>query len=146
MALESEVAAAWYRTTSSGICGDGGTVWGQGGSTSAASGTSDVISIISLSDSAGDVTVSIGDGASHTVSPSDSFGKAHLYQVPFGEETGDVTITVDGRSTTGPGIIGACPASGHVSCASLVFEDLLTDIRDRSTSTPWPSMYNARNF
>jgi glucan endo-1,3-alpha-glucosidase len=114
VALPSEGAMAWYRTTPGAICGDGGTVWGQGGSASAAAGTSDVISVIALADSAGDITVSIG-GSSQTISPSDSVGKASFYQIPFGGETGAVTITVNGKTTTGLSILGACPASGHVS-------------------------------
>lgn len=120
-ALASEVATAWYRTTPSTICSDGGTVWGQGGSASAAGGTNDVISVIALSNSAGDITVSIG-GSSHTVSPSDSFGKAYFYEVPFGGETGDVTVTVNGRTTTGPAILDACPASGHVNFNAVAIE------------------------
>ncbi|KAK0383184.1 hypothetical protein NLU13_9097 [Sarocladium strictum] len=130
VALASEVATAWYRTTASNICGDGGTVWGQGGSASAAGGTSDVISVIALSDSAADITVSIG-GSSHTVSPLDSVGKAYFYQVPFSGETGQVTINVGGRTITGPAILGACPASGHVSrnsVASVAYENIPTNV------------------
>ncbi|KAI0853638.1 glycoside hydrolase family 71 protein [Daldinia vernicosa] len=114
VALPSEGAVAWYRTTPATICGDGGTVWGQGGSASAASGTQDVISIIALSDSSKDITVSIG-GASQTVSPSRSVGKAYFYQVPFNGNTGAVTVTLDGKSTTGPEISNSCPSTGHVS-------------------------------
>ncbi|OTA96250.1 glycoside hydrolase family 71 protein [Hypoxylon sp. CO27-5] len=112
--LPSEGAVAWYRTTPATVCGDGGTVWGQGGSASAASGTKDVISIIALSNSPKDITVAIG-GSSQTVSPSSSVGKASFYQVNFGGKTGAVTITLDGKSTTGPEITNNCPSTGHVN-------------------------------
>jgi glucan endo-1,3-alpha-glucosidase len=111
--LLSEGALAWYRTTPGAICGDGGIVWGQGGSTSAAAGTSDVISVIALSDSARDITVSVS-GSPQTVSPVDSVGKAYFYQVPFSGKSGDVTVTVNGKTATGPAILDVCPASGHV--------------------------------
>ncbi|KAI1850526.1 hypothetical protein JX266_003808 [Neoarthrinium moseri] len=115
VALPSEGAMAWYRTTSKSVCGDGGTVWGQGGSASAADGTDDVISVIALSNSPGaDITVSIG-GASQTVKASSTKGKASFYTVSFAGKTGDVTVTVGGKSTTGPAISGSCPSSGHVN-------------------------------
>ncbi|KAI0116081.1 glycoside hydrolase family 71 protein [Hypoxylon sp. NC0597] len=112
--LPSEGAVAWYRTTPATVCGDGGTVWGQGGGASAASGTKDVISIIALSNSPKDITVAIG-GSSQTVSPSSSVGKASFYQVDFSGKTGAVTITLDGKSTTGPEITNNCPSTGHVN-------------------------------
>ncbi|KAI1775906.1 glycoside hydrolase family 71 protein [Hypoxylon cercidicola] len=114
VSLPSEGAVAWYRTTPASVCGDGGTVWGQGGGASAAGGTRDVVSIIALSNSPKDITVSIG-GSSQTVSPSSSFGKASFYQVPFGGLSGTVTVTMDGKSTTGPAITTGCPSTGHVS-------------------------------
>ncbi|KAI1076869.1 glycoside hydrolase family 71 protein [Whalleya microplaca] len=114
VAVPSEGATAWYRTTPKSVCDNGGTVWGQGGSASAADGTDDVISIIGLSNSAATITVSIG-GSSQTVSATDSFGKASFYQVPFNGNTGAVTITMNGKSTTGPQISNACPSSGHVN-------------------------------
>lgn len=91
-----------------------GTVWGQGGSASAASGTKDVISIIALSNSPQDITVAIG-GSTQTVSASSSVGKASFYQVDFTGKSGAVTITVNGKSATGPAISTGCPSSGHVS-------------------------------
>ncbi|XXG95278.1 hypothetical protein Hte_001539 [Hypoxylon texense] len=114
VSLPSGGAVAWYRTTPASVCGDGGTVWGQGGSASAAGGTKDVISVIALSDSPKDITVSIG-GSSQTVSASSSVGKAYFYQVPFGGFSGAVTVTLDGKSTTGPEITSACPSTGHVN-------------------------------
>ncbi|KAI1497932.1 glycoside hydrolase family 71 protein [Biscogniauxia marginata] len=114
--VPAEGALAWYRTTPASIdgCGSGDTVWGQGGSTPAASGTSNVISIIALTNSPTAITVGIG-GSSQTVSPSDTIGKASFYQVPFDGKTGAVTITLNDRSTTGPEITNTCPTSGHVN-------------------------------
>ncbi|KAI0173106.1 glycoside hydrolase family 71 protein [Hypoxylon sp. FL1284] len=114
VAVPSEGAVAWYRTTPATVCGDGGTVWGQGGSAPAAGGTKDVISVIALSDSAKDITVSIGS-SSQTVSSSSSVGKAHFYQVPFDGSTGAVTVTMDGKTATGSDISSACPSTGHVN-------------------------------
>ncbi|KAI1802096.1 glycoside hydrolase family 71 protein [Daldinia bambusicola] len=121
VAVPTEGAVAWYRTTPATVCADGGTVWGQGGSASAASGTEDVISVIALSNSPKDITVSIG-GASQTVSPSRSVGKAYFYQVPFDGKTGAVSVTVDGKSTTGPEITNNCPATGHVNFNSVAIQ------------------------
>ncbi|OTA99377.1 glycoside hydrolase family 71 protein [Hypoxylon sp. CI-4A] len=114
VALPSEGAVAWYRTTPAAVCGDGGTVWGQGGTASAAQGTKDVISIIALTESAGDITVAIGD-STQTVSASSSVGKASFYQVDFTGKSGAVTVTVAGKSTTGPEISSSCPSSGQVN-------------------------------
>ncbi|KAI1758810.1 glycoside hydrolase family 71 protein [Hypoxylon sp. FL1150] len=121
VSLPSEGAVAWYRTTPASVCGDGGTVWGQGGSASAADGTEDVISIIALSDSSQDITVSIG-GSSQTVSASSTVGKASFYQVPFNGATGAVTVTLDGKSTTGPEITSTCPFTGYVNFNSVAIQ------------------------
>lgn len=134
VALPSQGAVAWYRTTPATICSDGGklvvvtrlvkigltcfigTVWGQGGGASAAGGTQDVISIIALTDAPTNINVQIGSGdAGQSVSATSTIGKASFYQVPVNGRTGAVTITLDGRSTTGPQITQSCPSSGHVS-------------------------------
>ncbi|KAI1164442.1 glycoside hydrolase family 71 protein [Nemania serpens] len=116
VALPSQGAVAWYRTTPATICSDGGTVWGQGGGASAAGGTQDVISIIALTDAPTNINVQIGSGdAGQSVSATSTIGKASFYQVPVNGRTGAVTITLDGRSTTGPQITQSCPSSGHVN-------------------------------
>ncbi|KAI5919550.1 glycoside hydrolase family 71 protein [Camillea tinctor] len=116
VAVPSEGAVAWYRTTPASLngCSDGGTVWGQSGDASASGGTSNVISVIALTNSPTSITVSVG-GSSQTVSASDTIGKASFYQVPFDGKTGAVTVTLNGRSTTGPEITNNCPASGHIN-------------------------------
>ncbi|KAI2627645.1 glycoside hydrolase family 71 protein [Hypoxylon sp. NC1633] len=119
--LPAEGAVAWYRTTPASVCSDGGTVWGQGGGASAAGGTKDVISIIALSNTPQDITVSIG-GASQSVSASNSVGKASFYQVDFSGKSGAVTITMNGKSATGPDISTGCPSTGHVNFNSVAIQ------------------------
>ncbi|ETS82253.1 hypothetical protein PFICI_07255 [Pestalotiopsis fici W106-1] len=118
-----EGAVAWYRTTSKSVCSDGGTVWGQGGTASAADGTDDVISIIALSDNPGqDISVSIGGGQSVTVSASGTVGKASFYETSFTGSTGAVTVTAGGKSATGPSISADCPSSGQVNFNAVSFQ------------------------
>ncbi|KAI0600987.1 glycoside hydrolase family 71 protein [Biscogniauxia sp. FL1348] len=116
VAVPTEGAMAWYRTTPASLdgCSDGGTVWGQTGDASAAGGTSNVISVIALTNSPTSITVSVG-GSSQTVGASDTIGKASFYQVPFDGKTGAVTITLNGKSTTGPEITNNCPSSGQIN-------------------------------
>ncbi|KAI1429658.1 glycoside hydrolase family 71 protein [Xylaria sp. FL1777] len=116
VALSSEGAVAWYRTTPAAICSNGGTVWGQGGSVSAAGGTQDVVSIIALTNASTDINVKIGSGdAGQSVSATSTVGKASFYEVPTNGRTGAVTITLNGKSTTGPEITDNCPSSGYVN-------------------------------
>ncbi|GAW17645.1 hypothetical protein ANO14919_071050 [Xylariales sp. No.14919] len=116
VAVPSEGAVAWYRTTPATVCGDGGTVWGQGGSASAAGATQDVVSIIALTNAPTDINVKIGSGdGGQSVSATSTVGKASFYQVPVNGRTGAVTVTLNGKSTTGPEITNNCPSSGHVN-------------------------------
>ncbi|KAI0517920.1 glycoside hydrolase family 71 protein [Xylaria bambusicola] len=116
VAVPAEGAVAWYRTTPATICSDGGTVWGQGGSASAAGGTKDVVSIIALTNAPTDINVKIGSGdAGRSVSATSTVGKASFYNIPTDGRTGAVTITLNGKSTTGPEITNNCPSSGHVN-------------------------------
>lgn len=121
-----------------------GTVWGQGGGASAAGGTKDVVNIIALINSPTNINIKIGsaDGG-QSVSATSTVGKASFYQVPINGRTGAVTVTVNGKSTTGPEITNNCPSSGHVSnCnyTSGMQVDCLT--WNRSTSTLFPSKYS----
>ncbi|KAF3014008.1 hypothetical protein E8E14_009644 [Neopestalotiopsis sp. 37M] len=118
-----EGAVAWYRTTSKSVCSDGGTVWGQGGTASAADGTNDVVSIITLSNSPGqDIYVSIGGGSNVTVSATGTVGKASFYETSFTGLTGAVTVTAGGKSATGPSISADCPSSGQVNFNAVSFQ------------------------
>jgi glucan endo-1,3-alpha-glucosidase len=159
VAVPSEGAVAWYRTTPATICSDGGklvtikwfakielthfigTVWGQGGGASAAGGTQDVVSIIALTNAPTNINVQIGSGDSgQSVSATSTVGKASFYEVPINGRTGGVTITLNGKSTTGPEITNSCPSSGHVSSPYRpggMQAYILTC--NRSTSTPFPS-------
>ncbi|KAI1320576.1 glycoside hydrolase family 71 protein [Xylariaceae sp. FL0255] len=116
VSVPTEGAMAWYRTTPATQCSDGGTVWGQGGTASAADGTKDVISVIALSNSANPtVTVQIGSGSAQTLSATSTLGNAYFFQTSFSGQTGAVTLTFNGQSTTGPEIQDACPSSGNVN-------------------------------
>ncbi|KAI0483774.1 glycoside hydrolase family 71 protein [Xylaria cf. heliscus] len=123
VAIPSEGALVWYRTTPAAICGDGGTVWGQGGGASAAGGTKDVVNVIALTNAPTNINVKIGSGdGGQSVSATSTFGKASFYQVPINGKTGAVTVTVNGKSTTGPSIANSCPSSGHVNFNSVSFQ------------------------
>lgn len=118
-----------------------GTVWGQGGGASAAGGTQNVVSIIALTNAPTNVNVQIGSGDSgQSVSATSTVGKASFYEVPVNGRTGAVTVTLNGKSTTGPEITNNCPSSGHVSSRHRpggMQPYLLT--WNRSTSTPFLS-------
>ncbi|KAF2967421.1 hypothetical protein GQX73_g6147 [Xylaria multiplex] len=114
--VPSEGAMAWYRTTPVIVCNDGGTVWGQGGGASAAGATKDVVSIIALTNTPTNINVKIGNGDNgQSVSATSTVGKASFYEVPINGRTGAVTITLNGKSTTGPEITNSCPSAGRVN-------------------------------
>jgi glucan endo-1,3-alpha-glucosidase len=108
---------AWYRTTPVRAGSDAGTVWGQGGSESAAKGARDVISIIMMTNGSKVVTVDIGGrGAAMIDTPS---GHPIFYlEIPVARRVGPVTIGINGKSKTGPAITNECPPCGHVSSDS----------------------------
>lgn len=161
VAVPSEGAVAWYRTTPATVCGDGGklrrkiahsmsydvltistgTVWGQGGSASAAQGTKDVVSVIALTNAATNINVKIGSNdAGSSVSATGTVGKASFYEVPVNGRTGAVTITLNGKSTVGPEITSNCPSSGHVSHLESYSKNVKHDLTaNRSTSMLLPS-------
>jgi glucan endo-1,3-alpha-glucosidase len=105
-------AIAWYRTTPRGLCGKGGTVWGQGGSTLAADAVKDVISVMVIADAPTTVTVSIG-GSSQEF-PVTKIPVSFL-QVPYNGQSGPVSVTMGGKTSTGPAISSTCPGGGKVS-------------------------------
>lgn len=98
-----------------------GTVWGQGGSQSVTLGTEDVVSVIALLDTAGTVDISVG-GVTTTASPINQIGKAYHYKVPLDGRTGEVTVSFNGRSATGPSITTVCPATGNVNFNAVSFQ------------------------
>ncbi|CAH0038390.1 unnamed protein product [Clonostachys rhizophaga] len=119
--IDSEGAVVWYRTTPKSVCGDGGTVWGQGGSQSATLGTEDVVSVIALRNDAGTVDITVG-GVTTTASAINQIGKAYHYKVPLNGRTGDVTVSFNGLSATGPSITDACPSTGNVNFNAVSFQ------------------------
>jgi glucan endo-1,3-alpha-glucosidase len=74
------------------------------------------VSIIALTNSPTNINVQIGQGdAGQSVAATSTVGKASFYKVPINGRTGAVTITLNGKSTTGPEISNSCPAAGRVS-------------------------------
>ena len=61
-----------------------------------------------------DIQISIG-GTSKTCKTGSGDTPAALCQMPFNGLTGDVTITMNGNSVTGPAISNTLPASGVVN-------------------------------
>lgn len=93
--------------------GDGGTVWGQGGNSSAANGARDVISIIAATNGQKSVTVDIGGNAQ--TFQTQGGNPLSYFEMPFNGRTGQVTIKLNGKGKTGPAITNNCPPCGHVS-------------------------------
>lgn len=90
-----------------------GTVWGQGGNSSAANGAKDVISIVAATNGQKSVTVDIG-GNSQTFTTQGGSPLSY-FEMPFNGRFGPVTIKLNGKAKTGPAITNNCPACGHVS-------------------------------
>lgn len=107
-------AIAWYRTTPAGICGDGGTVWGQGGTVSARQGARDVVSVITISTEATTVNLKIGDKNQAFKHQGCATWPVCYFEMPFQGSTGPVSLSLGGRWTTGPAIMASCPAAGRV--------------------------------
>ncbi|CAH0041679.1 unnamed protein product [Clonostachys rhizophaga] len=113
-----EQAIAWYRTTRASLGGDGGTVWGQGGSQSASLGTSDTVNVLTITVDEQDIQVAIG-GSSQTFRTGSGGQPANFVQVPFGELTGAVSLTLGDRSVVGPSITNNLPSTGYVNFNAL---------------------------
>lgn len=111
-APSTDEAIAWYRTTPVKLGSDGGTIWGQTGSLSASDGTEDMVNIMTVTVDETDIVVSVG-GSSQTFH-ADGAG-ANFFQMPFSGLTGDVTLSMGGRTTTGPAITNTMPATGYIN-------------------------------
>lgn len=116
--IASEGAVFWYRTTPKNVCSDGGTtcdVSGSGGS--AANCVRDSVFVISASNSPTTVSISIGGaGQDFSVAAGMKF-----VELPFNGRTGDVVVTVNGKTATGPApITNNCPSSGRVNFNAVV--------------------------
>lgn len=109
-----ETAIAWYRTTPATAGGDAGTVWGQGGSESASVGARDVVSVITITVDETEFQISIGD-ASQTFLANGTANRVNYFEMPFNGALGDVSLTMNGKTSTGPAISNTLPSTGYVN-------------------------------
>lgn len=97
-----------------------GTVWGQGGTRSAADGARDVVSVVALTSGGGpkSVTVEIGASSQTFATTAGGGGSTPLsyFEMPFEGRAGPVTLRLGDRAKTGPPIRNECPPCGHVGC------------------------------
>ncbi|KAM7213376.1 glycoside hydrolase [Rhypophila decipiens] len=122
--LGDGAVSAWYRTTPANLtnCPDGTTVWGQKGTLSATAGVKDVINIFALSVRETTLTVTLGDAEKELKVEA---GTPQFFQVPLRDlenETGNVTISMNGHTTEGPAITHDCPASGVINFNAVAIE------------------------
>jgi len=112
VAIPEETAIFWYRTTPKAVCGDGSTACPANSDTSATACTSDVVNVMTMSKTSTTVTVTIG-----STSKTFSVGYGvNFVQMPFDGNTGDVKVSMNGKSATGPKqITNTCPSSGYVN-------------------------------
>ncbi|KAK4443043.1 glycoside hydrolase [Podospora aff. communis PSN243] len=110
------IAVAWYRTTPNlGHCGDGGAVWGQGGTQSAKEGLEDSINVVVITGKKKAVlTVSVGGEKREFVV---SRRRRELVKVMLSEfkGLGEVKIGLNGREEEGPPITEVCPETGALN-------------------------------
>ena len=109
-----DTAVAWYRTTPAKTGPDGGTIWGQTGSESAADGAVDCVSVLTVTVDEQDIVVSIG-GNNQTFQTGGGGSPAKFFEVPFAGMTGDVQLYMGGRMIQGPAITNTLPSSGYVN-------------------------------
>jgi len=112
----SDSAIAWFRTTPNNVCSDGGTQCSQDGSGGAAENCAeDAVFVLASSATGSTVTIQIGSASnSYQVQAGMS-----VVSMPFGGNTGAVTVSIGSSSVTGPQgteISNDCPAAlGHVN-------------------------------
>lgn len=109
--IKTEGAIFWYRTTPATICSDGGTTCGSNGP-AAETCTKDTVNIMTAFKKATTITVKVGGvGQDFPVKAG-----VQLVQLPYNGKSGAVTVTVNGKTTTGPQkIANTCPAAGYVN-------------------------------
>ncbi|KAH8681791.1 glycoside hydrolase [Xylariales sp. PMI_506] len=126
VSLTYEGGLAWYRTTPKSLsgCSDDGTLWGldDEGTLPAEDGMSDVVNIAVLSSSSPSISLTIG-GSAVAVTLIDTYAPyAYFYQASFTGYTGDVVLTINGASATGPEqITDSCPSSGLLNFNAVAF-------------------------
>ncbi|CAM1502531.1 Fc.00g045150.m01.CDS01 [Cosmosporella sp. VM-42] len=114
-------AIAWYRTTPAHAGSDGGTIWGQGGGQSAANGAKDVVSVQTITVNDVDIKVCIGSNCD-TYRAKGSVNHVNFFEKPFNGATGAVTISMNGKTTTGPSITNNLPSTGYVNWNSVAIQ------------------------
>ncbi|KAK4118909.1 glycoside hydrolase family 71 protein [Parathielavia appendiculata] len=109
-----DTAIAWYRTAPVRAQRYNGTVWGPGGTVSAAHGARDVISVMAVTRSLARINIAIGTSRRMTFE-TDSRSRVSYFELPFDSlTTGTVTLTLNGKTAVGPEIKGTCEG-GNVS-------------------------------
>jgi len=136
-ALGDGIVVAWYRRTPKGVvgCGDGGTRWGQHGTSTAMDAIpEDSINIITVSYRTTTLRVSLGDTKMKEVEVHVPGGRPRFFQVPFAEfgrnPRGNVTISMNGVTTVGPEIMDVCPESGNLNFNAVAI-DLVVPATER---------------
>jgi glucan endo-1,3-alpha-glucosidase len=113
-------AIAWYRTTPARLGWDGGTIWGQGGSQSAANGAKDVVSIMTVTGGETDVKVCIASSCSNF--KASGANRVNYFEMPFDGRTGAVSLTMNGKTTNGPSITNNMPSTGYINFNSVAIQ------------------------
>lgn len=95
------------------------TVWGQGGHLSARDGANDSISVVAITAEPTTVTLRIGDSfpqelRTHHHSHNKYGGHASFFEVPLDGRTGEVILSLNDKTTSGPPIRDECPPFGHI--------------------------------
>ncbi len=122
ISIPNEGAVFWYRETPKNIdgCTDGGTQCASNSGVSAIDCVEDNVYVMTMSNSATTVTVTIG-GATQTFNVN---AGTQLVQMPFNGNLGDVTVSINGKTGTGsipinttcpPGWINFNPVVGSTS-------------------------------
>ncbi|KAL0633373.1 hypothetical protein Q9L58_007747 [Maublancomyces gigas] len=118
VAIPTQGAVVWYRTTPKSVCSNGGTTCDNSGTQGGAENcTRDSVFVISASSTATTVSIRIGGvGQDFSVAAG-----MKLVEMPFSGRTGNVVVTVNGKTVTGPApITNVCPSSGRVNFNAVV--------------------------
>lgn len=115
--IPTEGAVFWYRNTPKFTCSNGGTNCGSNSGIPATDCVEDAVFVLTLSNSATTVNVLIG-GSGQTFNVAKG---AKLVKMPFNGRTGQVQVSIKGKTGTGPApITNNCPAAGKVNFNPLV--------------------------
>lgn len=116
--IPTQGAVFWYRTTPKSVCSNGGTTCDNSGTQGGAERcVRDSVFVVSASSTPVTVSVRIGGvGQDFSVAAG-----MKLIEMPFSGRTGNVVVTVNGKTATGPApITNNCPSSGRVNFNAVV--------------------------